>query len=90
MNDIQDIKYLEENVRIILEPMINNVLSDNPKEPVKYMIDWLDKYLGLSNEYSLNVEKEELNLLRKEIKYYKNKYPNVDDKNENNKEKKKK
>jgi hypothetical protein len=82
MNDIQDIKYLEENVRIILEPMINNVLSDNPKEPVKYMIDWLDKYLGLSNEYSLNVEKEELNELRKEIKKYKNKYPDLEIKNE--------
>ena len=82
MNDIQDIKYLEENVRIILEPMINNVLSDNPKEPVKYMINWLDKYLGLSNEYSLNVEKEELNLLRKEIKKYKNKYPDLEIKNE--------
>jgi hypothetical protein len=82
MNDIQDIKYLEENVRIILEPMINNVLSDNPKEPVKYMIDWLDKYLGLSNEYSLNVEKEELNLLRKEIKKFKTKYPDFEIKNE--------
>ena len=62
--------------------MINNVLSDNPKEPVKYMIDWLDKYLGLSNEYSLNVEKEELNELRKEIKKYKNKYPDLEIKNE--------
>ena len=82
MNDIQDIKYLEENVRIILEPMINNVLSDNPKEPVKYMINWLDKYLGLSNEYSLNVEKEELNLLRKEIKKFKTKYPDFEIKNE--------
>ena len=82
MNDIQDIKYLEENVRVILEPMINNVLSDNPKEPVKYMINWLDKYLGLSNEYSLNVEKEELNELRKEIKKYKNKYPDLEIKNE--------
>ena len=84
MNDIQDIKYLEENVRIILEPMINNVLSDNPKEPVKYMINWLDKYLGLSNEYSLNVEKEELNLLRKEVKKFKTKYPDFEIKNEQN------
>ena len=82
MNDIQDIKYLEENVRIILEPMINNALIDNPKDLVKYMIDWLDKYLGLSNEYSLNVEKEELNELRKEIKKYKNKYPDLEIKNE--------
>jgi hypothetical protein len=82
MNDIQDIKYLEENVRIILEPMINNALKDNPKDLVKYMIDWLDKYLGLSNEYSLNVEKEELNELRKEIKKYKNKYPDLEIKNE--------
>ena len=90
MNDVQDIKFLEEKVRIILEPLINCVITDKPKEPLKYMIDWLDKYIGLSNEYSLNVEKEELNLLRKEIKYYKKKYPNVDVKNENNKEKKKK
>ena len=84
MNDIQDIKYLEENVRIILEPMINNALKDNPKDLVKYMIDWLDKYLGLSNEYSLNVEKEELNLLRKEIKKFKTKYPDLEFKNEQN------
>ena len=82
MNDVQDIKFLEEKVRIILEPLINCVITDKPKEPLKYMIDWLDKYIGLSNEYSLNVEKEELNLLRKEIKKFKTKYPDFEIKNE--------
>ena len=42
--------FLEDKVRCVLEPMINSVLKDNPEDPVKYMIQWVNRYMGLSNE----------------------------------------
>ena len=68
--------FLEDKVRCVLEPMINSVLKDNPEDPVKYMIQWVNRYMGLSNESS--TEKEELSNLRKEIAQYKSQFADED------------
>ena len=54
----KDVAFLEEKVRCVIEPMINGVFKDNPEDPVKYMIRYLNHYIGISNEKS--TEKEEL------------------------------
>ena len=65
----KDVAFLEEKVRCVIEPMINGVFKDNPEDPVKYMIRYLNHYIGISNETS--TEKEELIKLRKEMAKYK-------------------
>lgn len=68
----KDVEFLEEKVRGVLEPLVASVLKEDPEEPVEYMINWLNAYMGISNDG--NAEKEELMNLRKEIKKYKEKY----------------
>ena len=38
----KDVAFLEEKVRCVIEPMINGVFKDNPEDPVKYMIRYLN------------------------------------------------
>lgn len=79
----KDVEFLEEKVRGVLEPLVASVLKDDPEEPVKYMIDWLNAYMGISNDG--NAEKDELMNLRKEIKKYKEKYKEKEEEETNNK-----
>lgn len=72
----KEAEFLEEKVRTVLEPMISSVLKDNPEDPVKYMIQWVNRYMGISNESS--TEKEELSNLRKEIAQYKAQFADED------------
>ena len=61
--------YLENSVRIIIEPLITSTLNERPEEPIIYMIEWLNK---LNGKFStrLKMEKEELASLRREIKKF--------------------
>ena len=68
----KDVEFLEEKVRGVLEPLVASVLKEDPEEPVEYMINWLNAYMGISSDG--NAEKDELMSLRKEIKKYKEKY----------------
>ena len=54
----KDVSFLEEKVRGVLEPMINGVFKEAPEDPVKYMIQWLNRYIGINES---NMEKDELN-----------------------------
>jgi hypothetical protein len=60
-------------MRTILKPMINTALSEKPKDPIGFMIQWLQKYSG-TEVIGENIEKNELKNLRREIKHYKKKY----------------
>ena len=84
----KDVAFLEEKVRCVIEPMINGVFKDNPEDPVKYMIRYLNHYIGISNETS--TEKEELIKLRKEMAKYKGKEEDKEEKEEKKKKKKEK
>ena len=63
-------KFLEKNVRCILEPLVQNICTDKPKDPVKYMIMWLNDYMGVKDGKK---EVEELKFLRKEVEKYREK-----------------
>lgn len=71
----KDVSFLEEKVRGVLEPMINGVFKEAPEDPVKYMIQWLNRYIGINES---NMEKDELNNLRKEFAKYQKKYEKED------------
>ena len=75
-------------MRSILRPMINTALSEMPKDPVikinfylslflsiqiAFMIQWLQNYSG-AGIHGENLEKSELENLRKELKHYRKKY----------------
>jgi len=59
--------------------MVSQIIVDQPKEPMLYMIEWLQTLQGKKQHGHQNQEKNELNNLRKEMKKYKEKYAKVDD-----------
>ena len=65
MSNTED-EYLEKHARNIIQPLVNAVLTDKPSEIFVYMIDYLKKLSGKNT--ANNMEKEELNNLRKEMK----------------------
>lgn len=77
MNCIEDNNalYLENSVRGILEGLILSIIRQKPECPIKFMINWLKNYLGESQ--MKNSEIEELMALRREMKKYIKKYPNL-------------
>ena len=72
-------EYLERKVRGIIEPMVSQIIVDQPKEPMLYMIEWLQNLQGKKLHSHLNMEKTELGNLRKEMKKYKEKYAKMDE-----------
>lgn len=69
--------YLDKKVRGIIEPMLTQAAIDQPKEPVLFMIEWLQNLQGKTSNRK-NMEKEELNNLRKEIANLKKKLKKED------------
>ena len=67
-------EYLEKKVRGIIEPMVSQIIVDQPKNPMIYMIEWLQNLQGKNLNKYMNMEKMELKNLRKEMKKYKEKY----------------
>ena len=67
-------EYLEKKVRGIIEPMVSQIIVDQPKEPMLYMIEWLQNLQGKNLHQHLNMEKIELKNLRKEVKNFKQKF----------------
>jgi len=63
-------EYLQKNVRGILQPMVSAVLLEKPKDPILFMIRWLQNYSGIQS-IGENIEQTELENLRKEVKRYK-------------------
>jgi hypothetical protein len=72
-------EYLEKKVRGIIEPMVSQIIVDQPKEPMLYMIEWLQNLQGKKLHSHLNMEKTELNNLRREMKKYREKYAKQDE-----------
>lgn len=64
--ELLDQAYLENKVNRILEPMVVQLVSVQPDNPVDYMINWIKHNYG--NRKSINQSKRfELELLRKQI-----------------------
>lgn len=72
-------EYLEKRVRGIIEPMVSQIIVDQPKEPMLYMIEWLQNLQGKKLHGHQNMEKTELQNLRKEMKKYREKYAKQDE-----------
>ena len=71
-------EYLEKKVRGIIEPMVSQIIVDQPKEPMIYMIEWLQNLQGKNLHQHLNMEKIELKNLRKEVKKFKQMFTKED------------
>lgn len=71
-------EYLEKKVRGIIEPMVSALLMERPKEPMLFMIEWLQNFSGLKS-IGPNMERIELENLRKEMAKYKKKYAKEDE-----------
>lgn len=63
-------QFLETMIKPIMENLIFQMVSDRPDNPASYMIDWLQKTGGYTSNGLTLEEKKELELLRKEIKKY--------------------
>ena len=66
-------EYLETKVKPIIENLIFQLICEKPDNPVEFMVNWLQKTGGFNPNGLTEIEVEELNLLRDEIKQYKEK-----------------
>jgi hypothetical protein len=71
-------EFLDKKVRGLIEPMVSSLLAENPKEPVLFMIEWLQNFSGLKSN-GPNMERTELETLRKEMSKYKKRYAAEDE-----------
>ena len=55
-------EYINSKINVVFQPMISQMVISQPKDPIKYMIDWLLKFSGEKQNTNL---KSELNFLRK-------------------------
>ena len=66
-------EYLETKVKPIIENLIFQLICERPDNPVEFMVNWLQKTGGFNPNGLTEIEVEELNLLRDEMKKYKEK-----------------
>ncbi len=66
--------YLNKNVRPILEALVEAVVTDMPSDTIGFMHDWLLTFSGEKQNHQINMEKQELEELRKEYKKHLKKY----------------
>lgn len=69
-------EYLETKVKPIIENLIFQLICERPEKPVDFMVNWLQKTGGFNPNGLTESEMEELNLLRNEMKKYKEKEQN--------------
>lgn len=64
--ELLDQAYLENKVNSLIEPMVMQLVSTQPDDPVQFMLQWIRKNYG--DRTSLNQSKRfELEHLRKEV-----------------------
>ncbi len=73
-------EYLETKVKPIIENLIFQLICERPDNPVDFMVNWLQKTGGFNPNGLTEIEVEELNLLREEMKKYKEKEQNLNGK----------
>ena len=66
-------EYLETKVKPIIENLIFQLICERPENPVDFMVNWLQKTGGFNPNGLTELEVEELNLLREEVKKYQEK-----------------
>lgn len=77
-----DVDYLEGSVRLVLEPLINDLNKAKPNDPILYMFKWIKMHMGIIYTPEELKLKEELESLRKEVKKYQKKYDKKRDEEE--------
>lgn len=73
--------YLEKNIRSIVEPLVTSLVMEKPKDPVnsffnnqiRFMIEYLES-LRKDDKDTENLQRQELETLRKEVKQMKRIY----------------
>ena len=86
MSDEIDETYsqLAQNVKPLLNKLVNNILKDKPENVVLYMINFLQKESGITSTGLTYEEKKELNNLRKEVNEFREREEIEKKKNEEN------
>jgi len=67
-------EYLNKKLRPIFNAMTESIIRETPKDPIMYMLTWLQNYNGKSTTFDISAEKFELLELKKEMKKYEKKY----------------
>jgi len=61
-------EYLETKLKNIIEPLFLNLLTNRPKDVISFSLEWLKQQGGYTSNGLTIGEKQELTILRKEVK----------------------
>ena len=65
-------EYLEKKIKPIMDELVSQLAIERPEDPVRFIVNWIDKTGGYTTEGLNEQEKKEMEKLKEELKQLKN------------------
>lgn len=65
-------EYLEKKIKPIMDELVSQLAIERPEDPIRFIVNWIDKTGGYTTEGLNEQEKKEMEKLKEELKQLKN------------------
>ena len=65
-------EYLEKKINPIMDELVSQLAIERPEDPIRFIVNWIDKTGGYTTEGLNEQEKKEMEKLKEELKQLKN------------------
>lgn len=65
-------EYLEKKIKPIMDELVSQLAIERPEDPIRFIVNWIDKTGGYTTEGLNEQEKKEMEQLKEELKQLKN------------------
>ena len=60
-------EYLEKKIKPIMEDLLSQLAIERPEDPVRFIVNWIDRTGGYSEKGLTEEEKKEMEKLKEEL-----------------------
>ena len=61
-------EYLEKKIKPIMDELVSQLAIERPEDPIRFIVNWIDKTGGYTPEGLNEQEKKEMEKLKEELK----------------------
>jgi cAMP-dependent protein kinase regulator len=61
-------EYLEKKIKPIMDELVSQLAIERPEDPIRFIVNWIDKTGGYTTEGLNEQEKKEMEKLKEELK----------------------
>ena len=61
-------EYLEKKIKPIMDELVSQLAIERPEDPIRFIVNWIDKTGGYTTEGLNELEKKEMEKLKEELK----------------------